>query len=164
MTNSTAIRQRERDARMTRWSTNISQLWERFQFILNVRTFDFRPTSWYRTSAQIWYTIISNPELLSRIWNYNQEKRLSRQLWRHRSFTSGEFLSLTDERHGSNYRNGKKYQSHGNFVHIQRKRFFFHKICGNELRRWVQPSHLSDNMINFSVQFWWFSRMISSKL
>ena len=51
--------------------------------------------------------------------------------------TSSEFLSLRDQVFGSNYRNDKKCQSDGNCVHVRRKRFFLHNICGNELLRLV---------------------------
>ena len=54
--------------------------------------------------------------------------------------TSWEFLSLTDQVYGSNYRNDKEYQSDGYWIFVQRKRNFLHNICGKELQIWVQHS------------------------
>ena len=58
-------------------------------------------------------TVILNPELQS------EKKKCF--------FTSEDTspLPLTDQLHGSNYRNDEEYQSDGNCLHIQRKRFFF---------------------------------------
>lgn len=100
------------------------------------------------------HNIISEPELFFGIGNYNLQKKLiSRQLWRHRTFISWEFLSLTDQLHGCNYRSEKKisirwksctYQFSSVFTESD---IFLHNICWNELQRWIQHSFLDQQAI-----------------